>query len=276
LMNYHVDEFSICLGKEAGSNGFLTWGPDDKDLKKEQVRTAKVYGKHHWATKLSKVYLKVGDKDSKGVDVCPDGCSAIIDSGTSLIAAPTSALQKLSQQLGKIENDCSNFHELPNLRLSLDGHELELPPRAYVMRMKGAELQADSMWDLLFFKPKIRTTEVCMPAFMEMNMRTQMGEMWILGMPFFREFHTTFDRERQIMRFAKAGPDCEPMPIEELQQVKQKAQEDKEEKQQTTGEVALAASKVASLGPLTVNVEDLIPPRFSLLYDLNQTDDENV
>ena len=30
--------------------------------------------------------------------------------------------------------DCSNLHELPNLKLNLDGHELELPPQAYVMR----------------------------------------------------------------------------------------------------------------------------------------------
>jgi len=279
LMNYHVDEFSICLGREAGSNGFLTWGPDDEDLTKEQVRTAKVYGKHHWATKLSNVYMRTSNKKGEALDVCPNGCSAIIDSGTSLIAAPHAALQRLAAQLGEIKEDCSNFHELPNLLFSLDGQEMELPPRAYVMRLRGAEMEADSLWDLLFFKPRIRTSEVCMPAFMEMNMKTQMGDMWILGMPFFREFHTTFDRERQIMRFAKAGPDCEPLPIEEPQQVTQKAQESEEqvsdESHGAKDEVALAISR-EPYGPLTVNVEDLIPPRFSLLYESNQTDDEEV
>ena len=30
--------------------------------------------------------------------------------------------------------DCSNLHQLPNLKFNLDGQELELPPQAYVMR----------------------------------------------------------------------------------------------------------------------------------------------
>jgi len=288
LMNYHVDEFSICLGKEAGSDGFLTWGPDGSSLAEEDVRTAKVYGKHHWATKMSKVSVKVGKDEPKLDDVCPNGCAAIIDSGTSLIAAPRSALIALSAQLGQIKDDCSNFHELPHLLFSLDGQDFELPPRAYVMRMRGAELKANDIWDLLFFKPKVRTHEVCMPAFMEMNMRTQMGDMWILGMPFFREFHTTFDRQKQVMRFAKAGPECQPVPMpvletqEEAKEVleNEKAESATEEKAKAATEekeensVALSASKQDT--PLTVNVDDLIAPRFSLQYEVNQTDDFEV
>ena len=30
----------------------------------------------------------------------------------------------------------------------------------------GASVEADSIWDLLFFKPKIRKIDSCMPAFM--------------------------------------------------------------------------------------------------------------
>ena len=44
-------------------------------------------------------------------------------------------------------------------------------------------------------------------------MNTQLGPVWILGMPFFRYYHTTFNRERQVMRFAKAGEDCEPKSL---------------------------------------------------------------
>jgi len=264
LMNYHVDEFSICLGQEPGSNGFLTWGPSAKA--EEEVAKAKVYGKHHWATKMSKVYIqhKGQEKQVDPTDVCPNGCAAIIDSGTSLIAAPRAALQILASQLGAINEDCSNFHELPNLLFSLDGQDFELPPRAYVMRMRGAELKANDIWDLLFFKPRIRKSEQCMPAFMEMNFKTQMGDMWILGMPFFREFHTTFDREKQIMKFAKAGPDCEPMPFFEK----------KEAESEDT--VALVASRANVSKPLEVDMQDLIPPRLSLQYDDAEKEDMEI
>ncbi|CAE7744339.1 Ctsd [Symbiodinium pilosum] len=260
LMNYHVDEFSICLNKESGRNGYLTWGPDaDDGMDPADVATARVLGKHHWATNLTHVSF-TKDGNSTKSSVCQNGCAAIVDSGTSLIAAPASALMELGRQIGKIEEDCSNLHELPNLKLNLDGHDLELPPQAYVMRVVGASVEADSIWDLLFFKPKIRKVDSCMPAFMEMDMNTQLGPVWILGMPFFRYYHTTFNRERQVMRFAKAGEDCEPKSL--------RARDDGDK-------VFFAASGAsdAAYRPLDVNLKSVLPPRFSLQYGADKKSD---
>merc|ERR1719442_229013 len=140
-------------------------------------------------------------------------CSAIVDSGTSLIAAPGIALMQLSKQIPQIMEDCSNLHELPTLHFNIDGNDFSLPPQAYVMRITGAVMEADSIWDILFFKPKIRKVNMCLPAFMTIDMVSKDGPVWILGMPFFRYFHTTFDRESQVMHFAVAGPDCFPHPF---------------------------------------------------------------
>ena len=57
--------------------------------------------------------------------------------------------------------------------------------------------------------PRLRVT----PRTKEMDMNTQLGPVWILGMPFFRYYHTTFNRDRQVMRFAKAGEDCQPKSL---------------------------------------------------------------
>jgi len=254
LMNYDLDEFSICLKKGSGSNGYLTWGPDgDADLKEEEVVTTKVKGKHHWATSMNKVgFGKLAE--NKSDDVCADGCAAIIDSGTSLIAAPTAALAALSEKIGIIKEDCSNLHELPDLHFTLDGKEMVLPPQAYIMRVKGASLEADNIWDLLFFKPKLRKTDMCMPAFMQMDMQTKLGDVWILGMPFFRYFHTTFNRQKGTMVFAKAGSDCEAEPI-------------KSEHDDKLLLVKKKKNKVSSSSVLTVDPKLLIPPRLSLLDD---------
>merc|ERR1719343_821472 len=141
-------------------------------------------------------------------------CAAIIDSGTSLIAAPGMALMQLSEQIPEIKEDCSNLHELPVLTFTIDGHIFELPPQAYVMRTTGATLEADDIWDILFFKPKMRKLDQCLPAFMQMDMMSQHGPVWILGMPFFRYYHTTFDRKKEEMRFARAGDGCEVKPLQ--------------------------------------------------------------
>jgi len=211
LMSYGVDQFSVCLQKEQGAEGFLTWGPGKTVLEEKDTAVANVIGKHHWAAKLEDVSF-VG-ADGKNFEIpCSNGnnCTAIVDSGTSLIAAPGFALQQLSAQIPPIAEDCSNLHELPTLRFVVGGNLLELPPQAYVMKVTGATLEANDVWDILFFKPKVREINMCMPAFMQIDMESQHGPVWILGMPFFRYYHTTFDRVNTVMRFAKAGPDCEP------------------------------------------------------------------
>merc|ERR1719265_3146925 len=123
------------------------------------------------------------------------------------------ALMALSEQLEPIREDCSNMDSLPNLHFKINGEDFELPPQAYVMRITGALMEANSVWDILFFKPKVKRLNMCMPAFMQMDMMSQHGPIFILGMPFFRYYHTSFDRKTQQMHFANAGPGCEPQPF---------------------------------------------------------------
>jgi len=274
LMSFGVDEFSICLQKPRGSPGYLTWGPTET-LKRSQFATAKVYGRHHWATKLQGVSFrqielnaekmadakadakadpKTSDLKKKygavGVYPCGDKpCTAIIDSGTSLIAAPGLALMQLSKQIPAIKEDCSNLHELPNLHFLIDGIQFTLPPQAYVMRVTGATMEANDIWDILFFKPKIRKINMCMPAFMQMDMVSKTGPIWILGMPFFRYYHTTFDRKNEQMHFAVAGPDCEPRPFK------------------SNHSASLISFSTQDSEPLEVDINSIVPPTLSEMID---------
>jgi len=224
-------------------------------LKPEQFATANVYGKHHWATTLTDVTFKSkaelkGEK-VKSISPCGGGatCTAIIDSGTSLIAAPGVALQQLSTQIPAIKEDCSNLHELPDLHFVIDGVDFTLPPQAYVMRVSGALLDADDIWDILFFKPKIRKLDMCMPAFMQMDMMSKTGPIWILGMPFFRYYHTTFDRVNKQMHFAVAGPKCEPRPFK------------------SNHSQSLISFGARDSEPLDVDVNAIVPPTLSEMID---------
>jgi hypothetical protein len=250
LMSYGVDEFSICLQKPSGSVGFLTWGPtDDSALGAGDQFTARVVGKHHWVTHLRNVSFA-----GKANGPCgEEGCAAIIDSGTSLIAAPGIALMALGEQIPPIAEDCSNLHELPVLEFNIDGHRFELPPQAYVMRVTGATLEAENIWDILFFKPKIRKLDMCMPAFMQMDMMSQFGPVWILGMPFFRYYHTTFDRKKEEMRFARAGDGCEVKPLQPA----------------NASSLLSVESKRNSVAykPMDVEVHSLLPPTLSGMMD---------
>jgi hypothetical protein len=215
LMSYGVDEFSVCLQKPTGSVGFLTWGKVQTNLRPKDYAIAPVIGKHHWAAKLEDVTFGGPGLKRAGIPCGAQqgSCTAIVDSGTSLIAAPGAALMQLSELIPAIKEDCSNLNELPTLRFVVGGNPMELPPQAYVMRITGSSLDIDSIWDLLFFRPKIRKMHMCMPAFMQMDIPSKTGPVWILGMPFFRYYHTTFDRRDKVMRFSVAGPHCFPRPF---------------------------------------------------------------
>jgi len=251
LMSYGIDEFSVCLQKPSGSPGFLTWGPlESENVKPTAFARAKVYGKHHWSTRLNNVsFQALGEGHLNQAPCGGSGCAAIIDSGTSLIAAPGIALMQLSKQIPRIMEDCSNLHDLPTLHFVIDGQDFELPPQAYVMRITGALMEANDIWDILFFKPKIRKLDMCMPAFMQMDMMSQLGPVWILGMPFFRYYHTTFDRKAKEMRFAVAGPDCEPKPL------------------MSNRSKSLISFSTRDNEPLDVEVDALVPPTLSGMID---------
>lgn len=260
LMSYGVRAFTICLGKESESDGYLTWLPeqDGEEDGVTDVATLSVIGSHHWATKLTRVTAYQEWHASPAHEPCSSasGCVAILDSGTSLIAAPLEALELLDTQMPQINKDCSNMNDLPDLRLVLDGHEVLLPPEAYVMRVKASDLSQSVIPKVIDWVIQklgiVTTTYVCTPAFMQFEMESQHGPVWILGMPFFRHYHTSFDREKQQMQLAKATEDCGRAPMSE--RVPQASLF-------TTGVNASRRLQV----PMEIDLASLVPPRMSLV-----------
>merc|ERR1719401_2157528 len=115
-----------------------------------------------------------------------------------------------------------------------------------------------------FFKPKIRKLDMCMPAFMQMDMMSQFGPVWILGMPFFRFYHTTFDRKDKAMRFGKAGPDCEPLPFPKGNA---EATQEGEAADEALLAVAGTGASAVDRRPVDVDIRSIIPPRLSEMMD---------
>jgi len=260
LMNYEVEEFSICLERASGAPGHLTWGPQPTALK-AKMASVPVEGKLHWAAKMTDIgFHKEAPKGAsllaskKMTNPCGKGCAAIVDSGTSLIAAPTAALMELSAQVGPINEDCSNLHELPVLKFKMGDKDFELPPHAYVMRIKGAVMQANNVWDVLFFKPQIKKVNMCIPAFMQIDMNSQMGPVWILGMPFFRYYHTSFDRKTKEMHFATASEDCKALPYSSNK----------------TALLSMGVRRADDFQPQDIDIDSIIPPTLSSMLIPNK------
>lgn len=261
LQAYNVSVFSVCLERAPNAPGWLTWGGDvpEQDLKDKTVML-EVKGQHHWA--VSMTTFQPAGVEVNGQRLCANGCAAILDSGTSLIAAPSQALMALSQQLPEIKEDCSNLADLPSINLVLDGYELVLPPEAYVMRVTGTVVEAGSLWDLLYFKPKVTVLNQCVPAFMKMDRETELGPLWILGMPFFRFFHTTFETHDDVSKrrvyLSEASPTCEPLPLSAKKTETATATNSSTPTFGTMQALSLSSKRVVT--PLTMDVNSILPP----------------
>jgi hypothetical protein len=159
-----------------------------------------------------------------------------------------------------VQKSCAVLCKFERHRLTVrssSGKDYTLPPSAYVMRVKGGALEAKNVWDILFFKPKIQKLDMCMPAFMTMDFEDEHGPMWIMGMPFFRYYHSSFNRAKREMHFATAGPNCEPMPFELAKN--------------STALLDTRDKNHADFQPFDVDLSLLIPPTLSSMIDISKS-----
>lgn len=181
LKALNVNKFGLCLERSGyGAPGWMTIEPS---LTPGMFRSVAVKGQVHWA-------VPMGSFRAEGVsapDPCQPSCGAILDSGTSLIAVPPQARGLVNALKSMIKSDCSNLHTLPSLHFDLDGLPLELPPHAYVMQENG----------------------MCMPAFMDIDKQSQLGPVFILGMPFLRYYMTVFDKWNMQVHLAEVSSTCQ-------------------------------------------------------------------
>uniref|UniRef100_A0A8C9HJA0 Peptidase A1 domain-containing protein n=1 Tax=Piliocolobus tephrosceles TaxID=591936 RepID=A0A8C9HJA0_9PRIM len=75
---------------------------------------------------------------------CSKGCQAIVDTGTSLLTGPTSAIANIQSDIGASENSddemvvsCSAISSLPDIVFTINGVQYPVPPSAYILQVRG-------------------------------------------------------------------------------------------------------------------------------------------
>merc|ERR1711964_276784 len=112
------------------------------------------------------------------------GCEFVVDSGTSIIVGPPSAIKDVTDKIGTVQQDCSNADSLPVVTFVLGGTSFDLGPDFYVLRGTDAN-----------------GAEQCQLGFQGMNVGMP---LWILGDPFLRKYYTVYDRDQNRVGFALA------------------------------------------------------------------------
>merc|ERR1719440_667098 len=133
------NSFSICFGSADGSHGKLAIGEGIQGGGKYVTLEAK--GHTYWAVYMTA--LKMGATDLGG-KACAPQCAAVIDSGTSLIGVPTGMYNSIQKHVGFVKPDCSNRDSLPDITITMGGHDFVITSKHYVVKSVADDTAANA------------------------------------------------------------------------------------------------------------------------------------
>ncbi|KAJ5094064.1 hypothetical protein N7456_009925 [Penicillium angulare] len=176
--------FAFYLGDTSkdGDNSEVTFGGVDKDHYTGEITTIPLRRKAYWEVELNAI--KLGDETAE-----LENTGVILDTGTSLIALPSTLAELLNKEIGATKGftgqysvDCAKRDSLPDLTFTLSGHDFTITPFDYVLEVSGS----------------------CISTLMGMDMPEPVGPLAILGDAFLRKYYSIYDLGNNSVGLAKA------------------------------------------------------------------------
>jgi len=178
--------FSFWLNSTSNPNsptgGAFIMGGTDPKYYSGNINYVPLTARTYWQINFEDFQL--GGK-SQGWCSGKNGCRAIVDTGTSLIAANA---ERIAPLLPRIEpkSDCSNVNSLPNVSFVINKVTYVLTPKQYVLQIT-----------------QFGQTQ-CIAGFLPISLPEQLKDIVILGDVFIRNYFTVFDAGKSQVGFANA------------------------------------------------------------------------
>jgi cathepsin D len=159
-----------------GRSGEATFGYLHENRYKLPINYHKVISDEYWTIKLDDIKL-----NDISLGFCPDGCEAIVDTGTSLITGPPTDVNKLLHLI-PIDGKCNGYSNGPKLTFIINGIGYDLEASDYVSNTNGD----------------------CNALIMPLDLH---GATWVFGNVFMQKYYTIFNRDNNSVGFALAVHD---------------------------------------------------------------------
>jgi len=187
LVEEPVFSFWLNRDPDAELGGELILGGSDPNFYEGEVTYVPVEREGYWQINMDGMMM---EGETVG---CDGGCTAIVDTGSSLLVGPTAQTDKINRAIGGVELipgtgqyqiDCNAIDSMPDIDFMLGGQPFTLTGRDYVLSIT-----------------QLGQTQ-CISGFMGMDL--PMGDWWILGDVFIGKFYSEFDMGNSRVGFAQA------------------------------------------------------------------------
>ncbi|RAL15430.1 pepsin-like aspartic protease [Aspergillus homomorphus CBS 101889] len=182
LLDEPVFAFYLGDANKEGDSSVATFGGVDKSHYTGELIKIPLRRKAYWEVDLDSIALgdDVAELENTGV---------ILDTGTSLIALPSSLAEMINAQIGAKKGwtgqytiDCAKRSSLPDVTFALSGHNFTISAFDYTLETQGS----------------------CISAFMGMDFPEPVGPLAILGDSFLRKWYSVYDLGNSAVGLAKA------------------------------------------------------------------------
>uniref|UniRef100_A0A8C3IX49 pepsin A n=1 Tax=Chrysemys picta bellii TaxID=8478 RepID=A0A8C3IX49_CHRPI len=173
------DLFSVYLSSDEQSGSFVMFGGIDSSYYSGSLNWIPLSAETYWEITMDSITMN-GETIA-----CSSGCQAIIDTGTSLLAGPSTGISNIESYIGASDGtiSCSAMSSLPNIVFNINGIEFPVPASAYIIDESGS----------------------CSSGFESIDVPTSSGELWILGDIFIRQYYVVFDRANNQVALASVA-----------------------------------------------------------------------